>query len=47
MLQIKVGDYGTVDARDISQYKVDMIEENIHRTDCINVQAHCDGCYGI
>ena len=29
-----------VDARDISQYKVDMIEENIHRTDCINVQAH-------
>ena len=36
----KMGDYGTVDARDISQYKVDMIEENIHRTDCINVQAH-------
>ena len=36
----KMGDYGTVDARDISQYKVDMIEENIHRTDSINVQAH-------
>lgn len=36
----KMGDYGTVDARDISQYKVDLIEENIHRTDSINVQAH-------
>ena len=35
----KMGDYGTVDARDISQYKVDLIEENIHRTDSINVQA--------
>ena len=31
----KMGDYGTVDARDISQYKVDLIEENIHRTDSI------------
>ena len=36
----KMGDYGIVDARDVSQYKVDMIEENVHRTDCINVQAH-------
>ena len=36
----KMGDYGTVDARDVSQYKVDLIEENIHRTDSINVQAH-------
>ena len=36
----KMGDYGTVDARDVSQYKIDLIEENIHRTDSINVQAH-------
>ena len=38
----KMGDYGTVDARDISQYKVDMIEENIHRTDCIKCAGSCD-----
>ena len=30
----------TVDARDVSQYKVDLINENIHRTGAINVQAH-------
>ena len=35
----KMGDYGTVDARDVSQYKVDLIEENISRTDSINIQA--------
>ena len=35
----KMGDYGTVDARDISQYKVGLIEENIQRTGSINVQA--------
>ena len=35
----KMGDYGTVDARDISQYKVNLIEENIQRTGSINVQA--------
>nr|WP_294677514.1 16S rRNA (cytosine(967)-C(5))-methyltransferase RsmB [uncultured Blautia sp.] len=35
----KMGDYGTVDSRDVSQYKVDLIEENIRRTDVINVEA--------
>lgn len=35
----KMGLYGTVDARDVSQYKVDLIEENIQRTGSINVQA--------
>lgn len=35
----KMGDYGTVDARDVSQQKVDLIEENINRLDSINVQA--------
>ena len=35
----KMGDYGIVDARDVSQYKVSLIEENIHRTGSINVQA--------
>ena len=36
----KMEGYGTVDARDVSQYKVDLIQENIHRTGSINVQAH-------
>lgn len=31
--------YGTVDARDVSRAKVDLIEENIRRTGSINVQA--------
>ena len=31
--------FGTVDARDISSYKVSLIEENIRRTGSINVQA--------
>ena len=35
----KMEGYGTVDARDISQYKVNLIEENIQRTGSINVQA--------
>ena len=35
----KMEGYGTVDARDVSQYKVDLIEENIHRASSINVQA--------
>lgn len=35
----KMEGYGTVDARDVSQYKVDLIEENIQRTESINVQA--------
>lgn len=35
----KMEGYGTVDARDISQSKVDLIEENIRRTGSINVQA--------
>ncbi len=28
-----------MDARDVSQYKADLIEENIHRTGVINVEA--------
>jgi len=36
----KMEGFGTVDARDVSQYKVDLIQENIHRTGSINVQAH-------
>ena len=35
----KMGDYGNVDARDVSQYKADLIKENIHRTGVINVDA--------
>lgn len=35
----KMGDYGNVDARDVSQYKADLIKENIHRTGVINVEA--------
>ncbi len=35
----KMEGYGVVDARDISEYKVGLIEENIQRTDSINVQA--------
>lgn len=31
--------FGTVDARDVSQYKVNLIEENIRRANSINVQA--------
>ncbi|MBQ9065040.1 MAG: 16S rRNA (cytosine(967)-C(5))-methyltransferase RsmB [Blautia sp.] len=31
--------YGTVDARDISRRKVELIEENLLRTGCINVQT--------
>ena len=31
--------FGTVDARDVSRYKVQLIEENIQRTGSINVQA--------
>ena len=32
----KMGDYGNVDARDVSQYKADLIKENIHRTGVIS-----------
>lgn len=35
----KMEGFGTVDARDVSQYKVNLIEENIQRTNSINVQA--------
>lgn len=35
----KMEGFGTVDARDVSQYKVNLIEENIQRTGSINVQA--------
>lgn len=36
----KMEGFGTVDARDVSRYKVELIQENIHRTSSINVQAH-------
>ena len=35
----KMEGYGVVDARDVSDYKVGLIEENIQRTESINVQA--------
>lgn len=35
----KMEGFGTVDARDVSEYKVGLIEENIRRTGSINVQA--------
>lgn len=35
----KMEGYGTVDSRDVSQYKVDLIEENIRRLNSINVQT--------
>ena len=35
----KMEGYGIVDARDVSDYKVGLIEENIRRTGSINVQA--------
>ncbi|MCD8153852.1 MAG: 16S rRNA (cytosine(967)-C(5))-methyltransferase RsmB [Clostridiales bacterium] len=35
----KMGIYGTVDARDVSAYKVNLIEENIARTGAINIQT--------
>lgn len=35
----KMEGFGTVDARDVSQYKVNLIEENIQRINSINVQA--------
>ena len=35
----KMEGFGTVDARDVRQYKVNLIEENIRRTNSINVQA--------
>ena len=35
----KMEGYGTVDARDVSQFMVSLIEENILRTGSINVQA--------
>ncbi|MDO4648809.1 MAG: 16S rRNA (cytosine(967)-C(5))-methyltransferase RsmB [Eubacteriales bacterium] len=35
----KMEGYGTVDARDLTAYKVDLIEQNITRANSINVQA--------
>ena len=34
----KMGDYGNVDARDVSQYKADLIKENIHMVKKLLVQ---------
>lgn len=35
----KMGDFGMVDARDVSEEKVDLIRQNIKRADLINVKA--------
>lgn len=37
----KMGDYGVVDARDISSQKVEMLRENVMRSGAINVQVKC------
>lgn len=37
----KLNGYGEVDARDLTDYKVDMIKENIRRVDAINIVAKC------
>lgn len=37
----RMGDYGMVDARDVTPQKVEMIQENIARTEAINIQARC------
>lgn len=36
----KMGDYGMVEARDLTDAKVALIEDNIHRMNLINVTAH-------
>ncbi|NCB91623.1 MAG: 16S rRNA (cytosine(967)-C(5))-methyltransferase RsmB [Clostridia bacterium] len=36
----KMEGYGHVDARDLTEYKVDLIRENIHRTGAINIEAN-------
>lgn len=35
----KMGDFGMVEARDLTQYKVDLIQDNIQRLNLINVTA--------
>lgn len=37
----KMGAYGMVDARDLTEHKVELIQENIARADAINIEAHC------
>ena len=37
----KMMGYGTVEARDLTEYKVELIEENIKRLNVINVRAVC------
>lgn len=37
----KMEGYGTVDARDVSQYKVNLIEENIQRTILLMYRQEC------
>lgn len=37
----KMEGYGMVDARDLTEYKVELIQENITRADAINIQAQC------
>ncbi len=37
----KMEGYGMVDARDLTEFKVEMIQENIARAEVINVQARC------
>lgn len=37
----RMGDFGMVDARDVTPHKVEMIRENIVRSEAINIQARC------
>ena len=41
----KMEGFGTVDARDVSQYKVNLIEENIRRTEFYQCTGKGAGCY--
>ncbi len=37
----KMAGYGTVDARDLTEYKTDLIQENMQRAGAINMQVKC------
>lgn len=37
----RMGDFGMVDARDVTPHKVQTIQENIIRSEAINIQARC------
>lgn len=37
---------GMVEARDLTEYKVGLIQDNIDRTGAKNIQGGADGCHG-